>query len=266
MRPGLAGDGASEERLARSGRTVQQNASVGFYAEAVVEGGVGDRKFDCLPDQGYGLVHAADVLVARLGDVAGAGRGPARRRGRAAEVPGEALDQALAAVLRWFALAGLFGGVAGALLCHGPAGSGTGAPVAPALVAVGVYGLGQAGDGLGGGVEIEQRAVDAGAEVGEDAVGDRLPVHPEDAVVCGLADGVPGVSGGMVVVVDVDLPTTEKLLALQALRGTPLALRGPGALFPEEAPQPLAQLRGGNLLAVDGVARRLAAQQVHQAL
>ena len=135
-------------------------------------------------------------------------------------------------------------------------------PVTPGLVPAGVYPLGQAGRYLGGRVEVEDRAPDARAEVGKDALRDRVLVHLEDGPTVHLAERVPRVAREMVVVVDPDLTAREELLVRQRKGRAPLPRRPPGALLAQEtpqAPEELVRRERGSICRVLGV--DLAAQE-----
>src|SRR5918998_590679 len=97
--PALVGHGAREERLAGPWWTVEQDALVRPDVELPEDLGVGYGQLDRLADEGYGLAHPADVLVARRRHVAAA-HGAAGYRSdpcpAVAHAAREALDQALA--------------------------------------------------------------------------------------------------------------------------------------------------------------------------
>src|SRR5215208_4720744 len=104
-------------------------------------------------------------------------------------------------------------------------------PVTPGLIPARVYPLGEAGHYLGGRVEVQDGAPDARAEVREDTLGDRVLVHLEGGPIIHFAEGVPGVAGKMVVVVDPDLTAREELLVREGIRRAPLPRRTTRALF-----------------------------------
>jgi hypothetical protein len=138
-----------------------------------------------------------------------------------------------------------------------PTGERTVLPVAPGRLSSRVYLLGKAGDDLGGRVEIEDGAPDARAEVGEEAVGDRLLVHQISAVLPHPAEGVPGVVREVIVVVDVDLLAREELLVRELARRAPFPRGRPRALLAQEASKSSKKLLTRDLLPVRRVLRPL---------
>jgi hypothetical protein len=123
------------------------------------------------------------------------------------------------------------------VLDHGPARYRPAAPVAPGFVAVRVYPLGEAGQDLGHSIEVQDRATRARPEIREYALGEPLLVHIVDAILAHPAEGVPGVGGRVVVVVDANLLAREELLAVELLGRTPLPRRHAPALLAQEATQ-----------------------------
>src|SRR5215210_7347100 len=234
--PALVRDRPREQRLAGPRRAVEEDTFVRPDVELPEDLRVGYGELDRLAHQGYRLAHPADVLEAGGRHVARAGGDAPRRRDpgpAAAHAAREALDEALPVLLRrcFRRLAAVAG------LDHGPARERPVLLVAPARVLARLYLLGEAGDDLGRGVEVEYGAPDARAQVGEDALGDPLLVHPEGAVLAYLAEGVPGVVREVVVVVEVDLLAWEELLVRELARGAPVPRRRPGALLAQKAAQ-----------------------------
>src|SRR5918995_1924773 len=250
--PALVRHGPRQKGLARPGRSVEQNTFVRPYVELPEDLRVGYGEFDRLPDQGYRIPHPADVLVAGGGHVAGARRDAARGRHpgtAAAHAARETLYEALPLLLgRRFRHLAPF-----ARLDHGPVRERAFLLVAPAGVLARLYRLGEAGSDLGRGVEVEDGAPDARTEVGEHALGDRLLVHLEGAVLAHLAEGVPGVVREVVVVVEVDLLAREELLVREPGWRAPVPRRRPGALLAQKAAQAVEELFSGKGLAVGHV-------------
>src|SRR5215203_1844048 len=230
----FVGDGASEERLARPRRPVEEDPLVRPDVELAEDLGVGYGQLHRLADQVNGLAHPAHVLVAGRRHVAAAGRRAARRGDACAptaHAPCEAFDEALPVLLR----GGLFASVA--RLDHLPAREFSFFPVTPGRVSARVYPLGEAGHDLGGRVEVQNGAPDARSEVREDTLGDGVLVHLEGGPIVHLAEGVPGVIREMVIVVDPDLTAREKLLVREGRGRAPLPRRPPGALLAQKTPQ-----------------------------
>ncbi len=198
------------------------------------------RQLDRLAHEGDGLAHPADILVACYGYVARTRCCPRSRHDARAPLP-HGLREALEEALLWLGGRSLFGCCV-LVLRHGPARYRSAAPVAPAFVAVWVYFLGEAGQNLGHPIEIQNRAPRARSEVREHPLRKAFFIHIEDTILPHLAEGVPGVLCGVIVVVDVNLLTREELLAPELLGRTPLAGRRTSTLLAQEAPEPLKEL------------------------
>src|SRR5215203_2594236 len=219
--PALVRDRPRQQRLAGPWRAVEEDALVRPDVELPEDLRVGYGELDRLADQGYRLAHPTDVLEA-------GGRHVAR----------EALDEALPVILRrGFRLLATV-----SRLDHRPAREGPVLLVAPARVLARLYLLGESGDDLGCGVEVQDGASDARAKVGEDALGDDRFVHLEGAVFAHLAEGVPRVVREVVVVVEVDLLAREELLVRELAWGAPVPRRSPGALLAQKTAQPAEEI------------------------
>src|SRR5215203_2610192 len=196
---------------------------------------MGYRELHGLPYQSYGGAHPADVFVARQGHVPRARR-HSRSRHHSGTAASHALSEALEEALLRLGRHDLFGCSLVALR-HGSAPQRPTAPIAPSFVAVRVYSL------------------------GEDALHEPFLVHPEDAVLTHLAESVPGVRRGVVVVVDSDLLAREELLAGEPLGRAPLNRRRAPALLAQETSQPPEELLARHRRAVRRVLGLLLASE-----
>ena len=208
--PALVGDRPRQERLARPRRPVEEDALVRPDVELAEDLGVGYGQLDRLADQS--LWSRASRRRPRSGWPARCGCPAPCRSAAATPAPPLRTLRARRSIRPSRSSCESASSRPSRVLTTSQLDRARLPCSARPCVPARVYPLGEAGDDLGGRVEVEDGAPDARAEVREDALGDGLLVHLKTAVIAHLAEGVPGVGREVVVVVDLDLTAREELL------------------------------------------------------